>query len=265
MHCNGLFCAFDGSFSYDPDGIAVYTWSFGDGTSSFGSYTARRYVSAGTYPVTLSVRDNTGAIATKTTMVTVTNSRPTAAVQFSCDSLVCNFSGQGSLDLDGTIVSYAWTLGDGTQASGASAIHVFAGPGTYSVRLTVTDNMGDSGTADASVTVAQRFTHIGDLDAATNVQKRSWDAFVTLAIHDGAHQPAAYASVTGVWSNGSTASCTADHLGVCTVARHGLPNSTPSTTFTVQSVVSGAAIYSAAANHDSDGETNGTSVIVRKR
>jgi PKD repeat protein len=162
VQCNGLYCFFNGIGSYPPDGIAAYTWSFGDGTVGGGAQAGHRYMSAGTYTVTLSVRDHSGVTDTERTTLTVTNRPPLAAMQFSCDSLTCTFTGSPSWDADGAIVSYAWSFGDGTQAAGVSVTHVFAAAGTYSAVLTVTDDIGDTGTAAVAVTVAQRVTHIGD-------------------------------------------------------------------------------------------------------
>lgn len=51
------------------------------------------------------------------------------------------FDASRSEDPDGTIVSYAWDLGPVT-ASGAVVGYVYADPGTYTIRLTVTDNDG---------------------------------------------------------------------------------------------------------------------------
>ena len=63
------------------------------------------------------------------------------------------FSGAGSTDSDGTIVSYAWTFGDGGSASGISASHAYASPGTFTATLTVTDNSGGTGSAQVTVNV----------------------------------------------------------------------------------------------------------------
>ena len=53
---------FDGSESYDPDGIIVYyTWDFDDGTTATGLTTEHTYHEKGTYNVTLTVTDNDGA------------------------------------------------------------------------------------------------------------------------------------------------------------------------------------------------------------
>lgn len=64
-------------------------------------------------------------------------------------------SGSGSSDPDGTIAGHAWQLGDGATGSGASTSHTYAADGTYTVRLTVTDDDGGTGTVTRQVTVAE--------------------------------------------------------------------------------------------------------------
>ncbi len=66
---------------------------------------------------------------------------------------MCHFVGSSSTDTDGTITAYDWDLGDGATGSGETIDHEFAN-GTYQVRLTVTDDDGDTGTTTASVTVS---------------------------------------------------------------------------------------------------------------
>ncbi|MCB9504264.1 MAG: PKD domain-containing protein, partial [Deferribacteres bacterium] len=63
------------------------------------------------------------------------------------------FSGSGSSDPDGSIVSYAWNFADGQQGSGVTANHTYNSPGTYTVVLTVTDNDGATATATVNITV----------------------------------------------------------------------------------------------------------------
>jgi len=53
-----------------------------------------------------------------------------------------SFSGSSSSDADGTIASYAWDFGDGTNATGVNTSHTYNTAGTYSARLTVTDDDG---------------------------------------------------------------------------------------------------------------------------
>jgi chitodextrinase len=54
-----------------------------------------------------------------------------------------------------SVISYAWDFGDGATATGETATHSYDSPGTYVVRLTVTDAIGRSTTATRSVTVRQ--------------------------------------------------------------------------------------------------------------
>lgn len=73
---SALTLSVDGGASTDPDGtITAYSWSFGDGTTAAGSTASHTYTAAGTYTVTLTVTDNSGATGSATT--SVTTGRPT--------------------------------------------------------------------------------------------------------------------------------------------------------------------------------------------
>lgn len=68
---------FDGSASFDPDGFIVeFQWSFGDGFAVFGSrLVSHLYSFPGNYTVTLTVRDDDGAVGNAFALVNV-RSRP---------------------------------------------------------------------------------------------------------------------------------------------------------------------------------------------
>lgn len=70
--------------------------------------------------------------------------KPVASFTFSPQTLTVgetvNFNASASYDPDGTITSYEWNFGDGTNGTGMTANHTYTGAGDHSVTLTVTDN-----------------------------------------------------------------------------------------------------------------------------
>jgi hypothetical protein len=63
-------------------------------------------------------------------------------------------SGAGSSDPDpGDALTYAWTFGDGGAASGENTSHAYAGPGTYTVILRVSDPTGHEAIATRDVVI----------------------------------------------------------------------------------------------------------------
>jgi PKD repeat protein len=63
---------FNGAGSHDPDGsITGYLWNFGDNATATTVSPAHTYASAGTYPVQLTVTDNSGLTGSTQTMVTI--------------------------------------------------------------------------------------------------------------------------------------------------------------------------------------------------
>lgn len=81
------------------------------------------------------------------------NAAPTASFTASGSGTSVAFDASASADTDGTIASYAWEFGDGATGTGRTVDHVYA-PGTYTARLTVTDNGGETATAERTVTIA---------------------------------------------------------------------------------------------------------------
>jgi len=151
----GLWISVDASSSYDPDGIIVgNSWDFGDGTGTTGVTAVHSYGMAGTYLVVLTVTDDTGLKSTANQSVSVSAWIPPIA-SFSCSQtgLTVSTNARSSSDEDGTVVSWAWTWGDGSSSTGAVGSHTYVAPGTYSIVLVVADDSGLTDSADLSVTV----------------------------------------------------------------------------------------------------------------
>ncbi|MEV4416634.1 PKD domain-containing protein [Catellatospora sp. NPDC049609] len=161
VSCTNNVCTFDGRSSTDENTPALtYSWNFGQGSGS-GAVATKTYTAAGTFNVVLTVRDEYGLTATKTTPVTITeppgNVAPTPVINTpSCTLLVCNISGVGSADPNvGDTFTYRWDFGDGTaQSTSSSMSHTFPAAGTYTVTLTVTDGWGKAASATRQITVA---------------------------------------------------------------------------------------------------------------
>jgi len=142
--CSGDPILFDASASLDPDGgLLRYLWEFGDGTSSTIVNPNKTYEQPGTYPVTLTVRDESGS------PLGIDSDRIAALVRegpiadAGVDMVVrtnqnVRFDGSGSTDADGAVNAFNWTFGDGESGSGETPVHAFEEPGTYVVTLTIT-------------------------------------------------------------------------------------------------------------------------------
>ncbi len=150
---------FNGSQSTDTDGtVTSWQWDFGDGVRGSGENISHHFQSAGTYVVTLTVKDNDQNEGYSYQEMTVhDNRKPTAVIEFfpSAPNVgdTVFFDGSGSSDADGTIVSWQWDFGDGSGDSSDTVTHQYTATGTYTVVLTVTDDRGATDSAAKVITV----------------------------------------------------------------------------------------------------------------
>ncbi len=134
--------------------ISVYRWDFGDGGRADGPQVDYVFDLAGSYLVVLTAVDSAGQWGRAQHRITIAAApqRPPSAVISGPTSARAGteltFDGSASTQGDAAISTYAWAFGDGGTANGARVTHTFAQPGTYHVRLTVTDtnNLADSAT-----------------------------------------------------------------------------------------------------------------------
>ena len=138
----------------------TYAWNFGDGSTATGMIVTKAFASAGTKTVTLTVTDAGGAVSptatqaiavstgtiTPTITVSPTNPRTTDTVRF---------DGRSSTASGGaTITDYEWDFGNGGTATGPTASTTYSTTGTYTIRLTIRDNLGRSATTTITLAVA---------------------------------------------------------------------------------------------------------------
>jgi len=65
--------------------------------------------------------------------------------------LVVAFDATPSTDPDGSIATYAWDFGDSTAGTGRTTAHTYSAVGTYTARLTVTDNAGATASSTTEI------------------------------------------------------------------------------------------------------------------
>lgn len=166
----------DGTKSYDPDGeLTIFSWrqSAGPSTAIFddaqSGETEIKNLLEGTYTFILEVTDGDGESDADTVFVNVLpapiipNKPPVAdagadrTIQLPTDSI--QLDGRGSIDEDGTIVSYAWTQINGPATStlrqGNSATTIAANlvAGIYSYQLLIKDDRDAVDTDTVYITV----------------------------------------------------------------------------------------------------------------
>jgi PKD repeat protein len=154
---------FNASGSFDPDGIASYLWNFGDGETNEGVTTDHEFELPGTYNVVLVITDRRGAV-TRSAPVAVTvqgGEPPTASftmspVTASTGERVFFNASASTAAIGREIKKYEWNLGtSGSIASGVIVSKTYDIEGIYTITLTVTDDIGQSGTASQQLTLGQ--------------------------------------------------------------------------------------------------------------
>jgi PKD repeat protein len=159
---NGAFLASQvhvvaSGFSGSPV-IAMQIYVDGTITYSVNSANLNATISVASGPHTLTIKgwDNAGRNFYKQVAVTI-NKPPLAALTLSSGSILVGgsvtASAAASTDPDGTIAGTVISFGDGSS-------HQYKVAGTYTVKATVTDNMGASSSTVATVAVKPQFVTI---------------------------------------------------------------------------------------------------------
>ena len=154
----GEVIIFDGSSSTDLDNdLLTYNWNFGDGNTSTGIITTHAYGEKKPYAVSLTVND--GMFNDSERIVIFVNNTPPIAdaggdkLGYLGEELLFDGSNSSDPDRIGGIENYTWDMGDNTKEYGAQVTHRFFKYGAFKVKLTVTDNHGDTDIDEIKVTI----------------------------------------------------------------------------------------------------------------
>ncbi len=131
-----------------PRTLTRYYFDFDDGTDLMvlqGNTTFHSFEDDGVYNVTAWVLDEGMVLSLRANVtVTVGNRAPMPIISVEEDALLTgetfSFSGNQSSDMDGSVISLHWDLGDGNTSEGWTVSHSYRWPGEYVVRLTITDD-----------------------------------------------------------------------------------------------------------------------------
>jgi PKD repeat protein len=183
--CEGKpFAFFD---STTTKGIASRLWKFGPkGATSTLQNPTYIYALAGTYTVWL-VETSLGGCkdSVKQTVTVLSKPKPDFTYTLACVGKTIQFTNKSTNVPPGVL--YDWDFGDGLKSTAKDPAHAFIDPGTFDVRLVVTNPNGCRDTVIKSVTPYEipyadfRYTEVceGDLtefyDSSDNAGNWTWD------------------------------------------------------------------------------------------
>ena len=159
----GEAAVLDASGSMDPDGIlTLIRWSIDNESIGEGYLLNHTFPEPGNYSVTLTVEDDSGAVAKRTQMRLVKDKAPIANAgrdRTVVRGTKVRFDGSGSKG-QGDIAGYEWAFRDGDEGDGREVVltgiapaYTFIWPGDYKIILSVTDEGGNIGNDSVNVTV----------------------------------------------------------------------------------------------------------------
>lgn len=158
----GTSVSFDGSGSHDSgSGIASYSWTFGDGSTSSVMSPTHTYTDNGIYTASLTVTDHVGRTNSDSMTVTVNDLSPTAVLSGDTtlyQGVLGHWDASSSTSSPDAIVSYEWDWNyDGvtfvSSATGSVQSHTYNSYGNYVVAVRVTDDDGSTSIATLNVIV----------------------------------------------------------------------------------------------------------------
>lgn len=136
-----------------------YTWDMGDGSTYDGGSIEHAYASAGTFTVTLTVRDSAEHVLTMAKSIPVT---PPVTADFTLSQErpmageTISFSGMA----DGGTPAYAfaWAFGDGSTDYGMNTTYAYPAAGSFRITLEASDSAGHVASESRTIEVSPLLT-----------------------------------------------------------------------------------------------------------
>ena len=196
----------------DPSGDSLYIrWDWDDGniTDWLGPYSSGSIASAShswTQGDAYEIRAQLKGIGGQSnwsephSISIFQNTPPIANFTSTIDELIVTLDASSSYDPDGSISTWLWDFGDGTEGAGEILTHTYQTSGTYTVTLTVTDDYGFTDTLAKNLSVEKyqkvfivgrlkNSTYIGNTIefTATNLKVITFQPFTYVSYKSGEH------------------------------------------------------------------------------
>jgi len=131
----------------EADRPLTYQWDFGDGSTGSGMTAAHTFEAPGTYTVRFTASNEAGEASQTLTVTAEEPPQPAQVVSINAtpnpvdegESVSFSANTQGD-----TPISYDWDFADGATGSGERPTHTYDEPGTYTVELTASNEVGES-------------------------------------------------------------------------------------------------------------------------
>ncbi|RMG25381.1 MAG: PKD domain-containing protein, partial [Bacteroidetes bacterium] len=136
----GCQLPFEVIFTDESIGADSWEWDFGDGATSTEQNPRHTYTQAGSYVVTLRVRNS--AAGCEYAIDNVVNVVPLDVAFQASDSSGCFPFAVSFTDLSVNAISWEWDFGDGNTSTEPNPTHIYQAPGSYHVQLKVSNVLG---------------------------------------------------------------------------------------------------------------------------
>lgn len=208
----------DASTQAPGDPIASYTWIWGDATpNGSGVSTNHTYATIGTKTVELKIQSTAGCRDSINYSFNI-QALPSAIFSLSnaCYGISATFTSTSLAPNPAAITYQSWSFGDGSNGSGSTASHAYASPGTYPVKLVVSNNQTCKDSVTHNVVIypqpvvsfttstvcfnsVTNFTNSSTIAAPDNIAGWTWDFDNNGSIDNTTQSPGYTYSTSGTY------------------------------------------------------------------